>query len=186
MSGRPVLEVRSLDNPGPASLPDERRMDSLAESEAHVHQSVAADRRVWLEAIQDQAATMRLHAYCMDCGAVRSQLPLRGRPRGFFDKALANLRADLESNPRYPKLAQVHSHLIAKALDAVPDFGDPYSMDFETQLAIFMAAVQRVRPDLDADVIHACLPREPRRRRPAFIDLVTMTATEGGRAKTVV
>ena len=138
----------------------------------HTHRPGGADQRLWLEAIPDQASTTRLHPYCLDCGAVRSMLPLRGRPLGYFEQALANLKADLEGNPRYPKLAQVHSHLIAKALEAVPDFDDPYSMDFETQLAIFREAVRRCRPDLDEDLLLQVLPREPRARRKTYIELI--------------
>ena len=136
----------------------------------HEHRTSGSDQRLWLEAIHDQAATMRLHAFCVDCGTVRSSLPMRGKPLGYFDQALANLKADLEHHAYYPKLVQVHSRLIAKALAGIPDFGDPYSMPFETQRAVFLRSVQRVRPDLPVDLIECVMPREPRRRRRPFID----------------
>ncbi len=138
----------------------------------HEHRSSRADERLWLEAVHDEAATIRLHAYCVDCGAVRSMLPKRGRPIGHFQKALGNLQAILADHPKYHKLTQVHARLIAKALEAVPDFDDPYSMPYDTQWAIFVASVQRVRPDLPIDLLEDALPREPRKARPAFIDLI--------------
>jgi len=145
----------------------------------HEHRSGGADQSVWLEAVHDVASTTRLHPYCLECGAVRSLQPMKGRPLGYFERALATLKADLDRDPRYPKLAQVHSHLIAAALASIPDFGDPFSMPFETQWAIFVAAVQRFRSDLDADLIHAALPVEPRRKRPAVIELLTKPGKEG-------
>ncbi len=144
----------------------------------HEHRSVRADGRVWLEALPDEAATMRLHAFCADCGAVRHRLTRRGRPMGYFAQAVANLKVDLEHEPKLAKLAQVQVHLILKTLEAVPDFDDPYSMDFETQRRIFLRAVQRFRPDIDADLVDQVLPREPRRRRPAYIDLIA--SSQGG------
>lgn len=144
----------------------------------HTHRSAPADRRVWLEAIPDQAATMSLHSFCVDCGAVRSERLVRGRPLGFFERALANLKAVLEDDPRHPKLAQVHSRLIALALASIPDFGDPYTMPFEVQWAIFVDAVQRHRPDLDVDFVRSALPRLPRRSRPAYIDLIATEPRE--------
>ena len=138
----------------------------------HTHRSTRADERVWLERIHDEAATMGLHGFCLDCGAVRSMLPKRGRPLGFFHKALGNLQATLDGHPKYAKLAQVHARLIGKALDGVPDFGDPYSMAYETQWIVFLGAVQRVRPDLPIDLIEEALPREPHRRQRPFIDVL--------------
>jgi len=139
---------------------------------------------VWLEAIHDEAATIRLHTYCVDCGAVRSTLPMRGRPMGYFQHALANLKAILDHHPSLPKLAQVHSHLIAKALESIPDFGDPYSMPFETQWTIFYSMVKRYRPDLDDDLVEQALPREPRRSKPAFIDVLPLSTKGGQRTAT--
>ncbi|MEK6986776.1 MAG: hypothetical protein AABX97_01620 [Candidatus Thermoplasmatota archaeon] len=161
----------SLESRSPVR-PKELSPESGGTEDSHQHRPGRADQRLWLEAVPDQASTTRLHPYCLDCGAVRSMLPLRGRPLGYFEQALANLKADLEGNPRYPKLAQVHSRLIAKALESIPDFGDPYSMPFETQWDAFVNAVQRCRPDLDIDLIRSALPREPRRPRPAYISLI--------------
>ncbi len=143
----------------------------------HEHRGCRADERVWLERFLDEAATMSLHSFCVECGGVQSTLPIRGRPMGFFERAIANLKADLEDNPRHPKLVQVHSHLIAKALASIPDFDDPYTMAYETQWTIFVSTVQRFRPDLDVEFIERALPREPRRHRPAVIDLI---ASMGG------
>ncbi len=127
---------------------------------------------------------MRLHAYCRDCGAVRSELPRRGRPMGFFSQAVANLRGILEYHPKLAKLAQVQSHLIMASLGAVPEFDDPYSMPFDTQWSLFLAAVQRVRPDLDIDLLETAMPKEPRRSRPAFIDLIAPNPKEGASSPT--
>ena len=136
---------------------------------------------MWLETRPDQAASMRLHSFCVDCGAVRSRLPARGRSIGFFHNAIANLKSILDHHPSLPKLAQVHSHLIAKALESIPDFGDPYSMAFETQWSIFHSIVTRHRPDLDDELVEQALPREPRRSRPAFINLLPLSAKGGQR-----
>lgn len=152
--------------------------DPNSQSQKHEHRSCRADERLWLEALPDEAATIRLHSFCVDCGGVRSALPMRGRPMGFFERALSNLKANLEDNPRYPKLAQVHSHRIAKALASIPDFDDPYTMPYETQWRIFVDAVQRVRPDLDIDFIEQALPREPRRHRPTVLELMTSLGRE--------
>jgi hypothetical protein len=138
---------------------------------------------VWLETRHDEAATMRLHAYCMDCGAVRSRLPARGRPQGYFERAVANLKRVLEDHPRLPKLAQVQSHLILSSLAAIPAFDDPYSMDFETQRALFIQAVQRTRRDVDLELVEEVLPRDIKRARPAFIDLIG--AAGGGPASVI-
>ena len=159
---------------GPSDVPS-------GPAKEHEHRTSGSDQRLWLEAIHDQAATMRLHAFCVDCGTVRSSLPMRGRPLGYFDHALANLKADLEDHPYYPKLVQVHSRLIAKALAGIPDFGDPYSMPFETQWAIFVNTIQRFRPDLDIDFIERTLPRDRKRPKPAYIDLVAATKEEVGK-----
>ncbi len=153
--------------------PEEAAMDVA--TTPHEHRSAPAKGRLWLEAIPDQAATMRLHPYCVECGAVRSMSPAQGRPLGTFLQAIANLKIQLEDNPRYPKLAQVHSHLIAKALESIPSFGDPYSMPLETQWTLFVEAVRRYRPDLDEDLLSRVLPRELKRPRRAYFDLLTST-----------
>lgn len=150
----------------------------------HEHRSSRADQRLWLEAIHDEAATIRLHPYCVECGAVRSMLPKRGRPMGHFQRALGNLQGILEDHPKYAKLAQVQARLIAKAIEAVPDFDDPYSMPYETQWSLFVAAVQHVRPDLSVELLEGALPREPRRARPAFIDLIAQVGKEVSQAGT--
>ncbi len=154
----------------------------MGDASRHEHRSVRADERVWLEAIHEEAATMRLHAYCADCGAVRSRRPMRGRPMGYFQQALANLMTSLEDHPRYPKLAQVHRHLIGKTFESIPEFADPYSMDFETQRKIFMDSVRRYRPELPIDLLEEVLPREPRAKRKAYIDLIAPVEKEASEA----
>ncbi len=176
-------EAGSLPVPGTEAMPPVEGAFKLPNSEMgdasrHEHRSVRADERVWLEAIHEEAATMRLHGYCTDCGAVRSRRPMRGRPMGYFQQALANLMTSLEDRPRYPKLAQVHRHLIAKDIESIPEFADPYSMDFETQRKIFVDSVQRYRADLPIDLVEEVLPREPRAKRKAYIDLIAPVETE--------
>ena len=144
----------------------------------HVHRSAPADRRLWLEAIPDVAATMRLHSFCLECGTVRSRVRARGRPLGYFQQALANLKAILENDRRHAKLAQVHSRLISRSFELIPDFDDPYSMSFETQWRLFSTGVRRCRPDLDEDFLAQTLPREPRTASPFFTDVL---ANESGR-----
>jgi hypothetical protein len=107
----------------------------------------------------------------MDCGTVRSHVRAPGRPLGYFHQALANVKAILDTDRRYAKLAQVHTRLISRALESIPDFGDPYSMPFETQWRLFIAAVRKCRPDLDEDFLAQALPRDTRHSKPAFIEL---------------
>jgi hypothetical protein len=56
-------------------------------------------------------------------------------------------------------------------LESVPDFGDPFSMPFETQWRLFATAVQKSRPDIDDEFLAQALPREPQRVRSAIINL---------------
>jgi hypothetical protein len=91
-----------------------------------------------------------------------------------------NLTDILEDHPKYAKLVQVHGRLILQAIRAIPDFADPYSMPFETQRGVFFASVQRVRRDLPLDFIEDATPREPRRGRPAFIDLIATQKQQEG------
>jgi|GEM_PF-4719722 len=173
MEGR--VETGHLPPKREATLNPQRDGDGEDPS-THEHRSVPTDRRVWLERLPDQAATMRLHPYCVDCGAVRSRQAVRGRPIGFFERWLANLKGILEDHPKYARLVQVHGHLIQRDLASVPDFGDPYSMAFESQRILFLAAVQRVRRDLPIDFLEDAMPREPRRRHLAFIDVFPTAA----------
>jgi hypothetical protein len=147
----------------------------------HQHRSSRADQRVWLERLPDEAATMDLHSFCLDCGAIRSKAVARGRPFGFFERWLVNLTVILENHPKYAKLVQVHRRLMLRAIEATRDFGDPYSMPFETQRHLFVLSVQRVRGDLPIEFIEEGMPRPPRRSRPAFMDLIpTIQDQEGG------
>jgi hypothetical protein len=155
------------------------------DAQGHIHRSAPPDRRVWLEAIPDVAATMRLHSFCAECGTIRLRVQARGRPLGFFQQALSNLKANLDSDARYPKLAQVQSHLISNAVESIPDFGDEYSMAFEVQRGLFASAVRRCRPDLDENFILQALPREPRRPRDAFLSVASQVKEEAGRVHVV-
>jgi hypothetical protein len=147
----------------------------------HEHRSSRADQRVWLERLPNEAATMDLHSFCLDCGAIRSRAVVRGRPLGFFERWIVNLTETLEDHPKYAKLVQVHRHLILRSIEATPEFGDPYSMPFDTQRHLFVLSVQRVRGDLPIELIEEAMPRPPRRSRPAFIDLIpTIQEQEGG------
>ena len=145
----------------------------------HEHRLSRSDQRIWLERVPDEAATMGLHPYCIDCGAVRSMLPTPGRPTGFFERWVMNLTSILEDHPKYAKMAQVHRHLIVRAVEAVPDFGDPFSMPFDTQRALFLTAVQRVRRDIPLELVEDAMPPEPGRLRPALINFAsTMSPKE--------
>jgi hypothetical protein len=156
-----------------------------AQDTTHEHRSSRADQRVWLERLPNEAATMALHSFCLDCGAIRSELVARGRPFGFFERWFVNLTQILEDHPKYAKLVQVHGRLILQAIREIPDFGDPYSMPFETQRGLFLASVQRVRRDLPLEFIEDATPRTPRRGRPAFIDLIGMPQGKEGRSERI-
>lgn len=158
----------------PAPQPEPAADRTVPESPPTVHaqRSARADERVWLERLPDRAATMGLHAFCLDCGTVRSRLPRPGRSLSFFYNAIGALGSILEKHPECGKLAQVQGRLIAKAIETVPEFGDQYSMSYETQWAIFVKCVQRVRPDVEIDVIERALPRQPRRTTAAVVDVV--------------
>lgn len=170
--GPSFVSTSSVPFSSPVSQPETAADRTVPESPAaeHAHRSARSDERVWLERLPNQAATMGLHAFCVDCGSVRSRLPGAGRSAGFFHHAIGNLQTVLENHPKYGKLAQVHARLIGKALESIPDFGDPYSMSYGDQWAVFLRSVQRVRPDLPVDLIECVMPREPRRKRRPFID----------------
>ncbi|HEY5539297.1 MAG TPA: hypothetical protein VIL58_07140, partial [Thermoplasmata archaeon] len=67
-------------------------------------------------------------------------------------------------------------------LESIPSFGDPYSMPLETQWTLFVEAVRRYRPDLDEDLLSRVLPRELRRPRRAYFDLLTSTEEKANHA----
>jgi hypothetical protein len=102
---------------------------------------------------------------------------------GYFQQAVANLKRLLEDHPRLPKLAQVQRHLILSSLLAISSFDDPYSMDFETQRALFLHAVQRTRRDIDAELVEEIMPRDLKRVRLAYIG--TLRTAEGGPASVI-
>jgi hypothetical protein len=129
---------------------------------------------------------MRLHSFCEECGTVRSRVRARGRPLGYFQKALANLKAILDNDRRHAKLAQVHTRLISRAFESIPDFGDAYSMSFEIQWQLFATEVQRCRPDLDDDTLAQAMPRQLRTARPSFIEQLANERREGQRAVSVI
>jgi hypothetical protein len=156
-----------------------------AQDTTHEHRSSRADQRLWLERLPGEAASMNLHSFCLDCGAIRSMLVARGRPFGFFERWLVNVTETLEDHPKYAKLVQVHGRLILQAIRAIPDFGDPYSMPFETQRGLFLASVQRIRSDLPLEFIEDATPRPPRRERPAFIDLIATLKEKEGRSERI-
>lgn len=88
---------------------------------------------------------------------------------GFYLTGLATLKAYLERRSDYPKMTQSQSRLMTKALEALKDFEDPYGMSLEAQGRQYLQAVQRVRPDLDEELVLRLLPTGRRRsRRPIF------------------
>jgi len=115
---------------------------------------------------------MRLHPYCVECGAVRVMGTARAKAMGFYHGALAHLKAYLERSVEYPKLTQVQTHLITVRLNEVGGFADAYSLGFRRQLEIFVAAVRSIRPDLDEELVLRMLPRERRAPRKTYIELL--------------
>lgn len=143
--------------------------------EGHEHVDCPPDRRTWLEAREDEAATMRPHAFCVRCGKVKHLAGPRAKPLGFYLSGLAALKDHLAGSAARPKMTQSQSRLITKALEGLPDFEDGYALGREAQARLYVEAVQRVRPDLDPELVLRMLPRTRRDRRP-LLDCFPPTA----------
>lgn len=141
-------------------------------SDDHEHRDCPTDRRVWLEQEAEQASKMRLHPFCVDCGAVRVMGVARAKALGFYHGALSHLKAYLDRSQEYPKLTQVQTHLISTKLAEIGGFADPYSLGFRTQLQMFVAAVQSIRPDLDEELITRMLPHERKAPSKPYIEVM--------------
>ena len=131
----------------------------------HVHRDCGAGERLWLPRDCHDAATAALHPYCRDCGTVKNLSLPRGRPLGYFCDAIANLKEYLEHSLEYEKLAQVQSHLMSTRLASRREFEDPWGTPGRAQLEAYVAAVKRVRPELDEELVLRMLPDRRRRRR---------------------
>ncbi len=151
--------------------------DDRAIAATHQHVDSAADQRKWLESRHDEAATMRLHAYCLMCGRVKTMQRPTAKRLGFYLGGLATLKAYLERRSDYAKMTQSQSRLMTKALEGLRDFEDPYGMSLEAQARLYLHAVQGVRPDLDEELVLRLLPTRRRRSRRPIFDLQYGTST---------
>lgn len=143
----------------------------------HEHVDCAPAERAWLESHVDQAATMRPHLYCVGCGRVKALGGPRARRLGFYLSGLAALKGYLEGSPAHRKMTQSESRLIAKGLEALPDFEDPYGLSREVQARLYLEAVRRTRPDLDGELVLRLLPQTRRKEWKAWF--ATMPSTAG-------
>ncbi len=152
------------------------RGDARSGAESHQHVDSRADQRKWLESRHDEAATMRLHAYCLTCGRVKTMERPTAKRLGFYMSGLSGLKAYLERRSDYAKMTQSQSRLVTKALEGLKDFEDPYGMSLEAQARLYLQAVQGVRPDLDEDLVLRLLPTRRRRSRRPIFDLQNGTS----------
>ncbi len=150
--------------------------DERTDVATHQHVDSAADQRKWLESRPDEAATMRLHAYCLKCGKVKTMERPTAKRLGFYVTGLATLKAYLERRSDYVKMTQSQSRLMTKALEGLRDFEDPYGMSLEAQARLYLQTVQGVRPDLDEELVLRLLPTSRRRRRRPIFDLQNGTS----------
>ncbi|MEE9593538.1 MAG: hypothetical protein V3W28_08155 [Thermoplasmata archaeon] len=154
----------------------EVQSDERSGAESHQHVDSRADQRKWLESRPDEAATMRLHAYCLTCGRVKTMARPTAKRLGFYLTGLTSLKACLERRSDYAKMTQSQSRLVTKALEGLKDFEDPYGMSLEVQARLYFQAVHGVRPDLDEELVLRLLPTTRRRSRRPIFDLQNGTS----------
>ncbi len=141
------------------------------EAEVHEHVDCPPHDRRWLESHLEQAATMRPHAFCVECGKVKNMVGGRAKKIGFYLSGLSTLKEYLERGKRV-KLTQSQSHLIAKSLMELKEFEDRYGMSLDVQLRLYVEAVRRVRPDLDDELILRLLPKVRKRPKKPLIEMM--------------
>lgn len=114
---------------------------------------------------------MRPHTYCMACGKVKTLAGPSAKGLGFYLSGLATLRSYLERSASREKMTESQGRLVATALLAVQEFEDPYALSLEAQRTLYVDAVQRVRPDLDEELILRLLPKVKRRPKKPLFDV---------------
>ncbi len=139
-------------------------------AEDHEHVDCQPDQRKWLERRPNEAATMEPHVYCVACGMVKNLYGPRARKAGFYLTGLSALKGYLQRSVVHGKMTQGQSRLIAKALEELVDFQDFYGLSLESQSQLYLAAVKRVRPDLDKELVLRLLPKVRRRSRRPLIE----------------
>lgn len=136
-----------------------------ADGTGHAHQDCTSRERVWLAKERLASASAARHPYCVACGTIRNLTWPRARPIGYFLAGVGALKGYLDHTSLQPKLAQVHTHLVASRLAACREFEDPYGTPGQVQLDTYVDVIRSIRSDLDAELILRLLPGPRERRR---------------------
>lgn len=136
--------------------------------DGHEHVDCSPQERRWLESRVNEAATMRPHTFCVVCGKVKWLEGPRARARGFYLSGLSALKEHLERSAHYHKMTQSQTRLISKGLEHLEEFEDTYGLGLGPQVRLYLGAVQRVRPDLDDEVVVRLLPKLRTKKKPLF------------------
>lgn len=112
---------------------------------------------------------MRPHSFCVTCGKVRTLDGPTARALGFYLSGLSALKEHLGQSTHRFKMTQTQTRLISKDLERVQEFEDTYGLGLGAQVRLYLEAVQRVRPDLEEELVLRLLPKLKRSsRRPLF------------------
>lgn len=144
--------------------------------EAHEHLDCPPQERRWLESHLDEAATMRPHTFCVECGKVKNLSGARAKRVGFYLSGLSTLKEYLERGAKRVRMTQSQSGLIARSLMDLREFEDRYGLSLEVQLQLYVEAVRSVRPDLDDELILRLLPKVKKKPKKPLIEMMGMVA----------
>lgn len=164
-AGRGTTQAEGRERPPRPRL--ERGMEA-----SHDHVDCPPDQRLWLEGKFDQAATIRLHSFCMSCGKVKNLDGPPARALGFYLSGLSALKEHLERSAKHHKMTQSQSRLIGEGLRRTKEFEDPYGMRLEAQARLYLEAVKKVRPDLDETLVLRLLPKLKRKSRRPLLEMM--------------
>jgi len=79
---------------------------------------------------------LKLHPVCSNCGTFKNVSSDKGKKLSYFIRVLSELK-------KYCKVTDVQLRLIAKELEANPDFCDLWWISFEQQKKIFIGVVKK-------------------------------------------
>jgi len=109
--------------------------DSKGSMERCFHES--SPERDWLPI---KTGVLRLHPYCMKCGAVKNISSDKGKKIGYFINSLGRLKEFLERKGY--RVSQAQIRLIVKELES-GEFQDTYLLSFSHQKGIFTNIVKK-------------------------------------------
>lgn len=90
-------------------------------------------QKVWLPyELRGHMKGLKLHPYCLKCGAVMNISSDRAKPLGYFMNILSRLR-----------ITKVQTRLIAKDMEEIGDFDDVFSISSFLQEQIFIKIIKK-------------------------------------------